>query len=65
VGISHWTVSADLLDHVRYRRPLTSAVRALLAQPHIGEAVVLSTCNRMDIYSGVSGCHPRWPRSPA
>jgi len=35
----------------------TALLRALLGQPHVGEAVVLSTCNRVDIYAEVSGFH--------
>ena len=27
------------------------------SQPHIGEVVILSTCNRVEIYAAVSGFH--------
>ncbi|HEU4347685.1 MAG TPA: glutamyl-tRNA reductase [Actinoplanes sp.] len=59
LGISHRTASADLLDRVAVPPSDTPALlRALLEQTHIGEAVVLSTCNRVEIYAGVSHFHP-------
>jgi glutamyl-tRNA reductase len=59
VGVSHRTASADLLDRVAVPPSDTPALlRAMLKQPHIGEAVVLSTCNRVEIYAGVSSFHP-------
>lgn len=58
VGISHRTTPVDLLERVAVGPGQTSAVLAqLVAQPHVNEAVLLSTCNRVEVYAGVSAFH--------
>jgi glutamyl-tRNA reductase len=58
VGVSHHSAPADVLERVAVPpADIPALLRALLGQSHIGEAVVVSTCNRVDIYAGVSGFH--------
>jgi glutamyl-tRNA reductase len=58
VGVSHRTAGVPLLE--RLAVPV-SAVPELLAelvgQPYVGEALVLSTCNRVEVYAAVSAFH--------
>jgi len=57
-GVSHHTAPAVLLERVAVPPADTPALlRALLGQPHIGEVVIVSTCNRVDICAAVSGFH--------
>jgi glutamyl-tRNA reductase len=59
VGVSHRTACAGLLERVAVPpSDIPALLRAVLEQLHIGEAVVLSTCNRMEIYAGVSSFRP-------
>ncbi|GAB7192630.1 glutamyl-tRNA reductase [Kineococcus sp. NUM-3379] len=58
VGLSHRTASLDVLE----RAALDAAsARALVAElvdgPHVSEAVVLSTCNRVEIHCDVTRFH--------
>jgi glutamyl-tRNA reductase len=58
VGVSHHTASFEVLE--RLSTPNVGAgtmLTQLVPQPHVREAVVLSTCNRMEIYSAVTGFH--------
>jgi glutamyl-tRNA reductase len=58
VGISHHTTPVDLLERVAVGPGQTTAVLAqLVAGPHVNEAVVLSTCNRVEVYAGVTAFH--------
>ncbi|MBI2832994.1 MAG: glutamyl-tRNA reductase [Acidobacteria bacterium] len=51
VGVSHHTAPVDLRERVDFsRRGLPAALTALSERPDIGEAVVLSTCNRAELY---------------
>ena len=53
VGISHRTAPVELRERVDFaRRGLDAALAALAARNLTSEAVVLSTCNRAEIYSG-------------
>jgi glutamyl-tRNA reductase len=53
VGISHRTAPVELRECVDFaRRGLESAIAALAARNLTREAVVLSTCNRAEIYGG-------------
>jgi glutamyl-tRNA reductase len=55
-GLSHHTAPTDLLERVAVPSAGAPALlRALLRQPHVGAAVVVSTCNRVEIYAAVSG----------
>jgi glutamyl-tRNA reductase len=58
VGISHRTANLPLLESLSV--PVGAApatLGRLVAQPYVDEAVVLSTCNRVEIYAAVSAFH--------
>jgi glutamyl-tRNA reductase len=58
MGVSHHTAPADLLERVAVPpADLPALLRALVQRPHIDAAVVLSTCNRLEVYAEVSGFH--------
>lgn len=58
VGTSYRTAPVALLERLAVAQPELSEVLArLLAQAYVGEAVVLSTCNRVEVYAAVSGFH--------
>ena len=51
LGVSHHTAPVDLRERVDFsRRGVTEALRELAACPSPAEAVVLTTCNRAEIY---------------
>jgi glutamyl-tRNA reductase len=58
VSVSHKTTSVDLLSRLAMD-PATAGklTDALIASDHIDEAVVLSTCNRTEVYASVSRFH--------
>ena len=58
VGASYRTAAVGTLE--RLAVPGTDpggVLERLLGQPYVGEAVVLSTCNRVEVYAAVSGFH--------
>jgi glutamyl-tRNA reductase len=58
VGVSHHTAAVELLE--RLSVPTGAApelLGALVAQPHVNEAALLSTCNRVEVYAAVTGFH--------
>ncbi len=58
VGLNHRHASLDQLE--RLAVPAEQAPKALLSlaqRPHISEAVVLSTCNRVEVYAKVHRFH--------
>jgi glutamyl-tRNA reductase len=58
VGASHRTADVALLEQLSI--PVTDVpgmLAALLRREHITEAVVLSTCNRVEVYAGVNAFH--------
>jgi len=58
VGASHRTAPVPLLERLAVTPDeLPELLTALLARPHVGEAVILSTCNRVEVYAAVSGFH--------
>ncbi|MEV4618219.1 glutamyl-tRNA reductase [Asanoa sp. NPDC049573] len=58
VGASYKTTPVAALERlVVPAADLTGTLDQLLAQPYVREAVVLSTCNRVEIYAAVSGFH--------
>ncbi|GAB3869270.1 glutamyl-tRNA reductase [Dactylosporangium cerinum] len=58
VGISHRTAGVPLLERVAVAGDAMPAVLAdLVAQPYVDEAVMLSTCNRVEIYASVTAFH--------
>lgn len=64
VGASHHTAPVELLERLSVSAKATAPVlRALVALPHVNEAVVLSTCNRVEVYAAVTGFHVASRRS--
>lgn len=58
VGASYRTAGVGTLERLSIAGSDVPAVlQKLVAQPYIGEAVVLSTCNRVEVWAAVSGFH--------
>lgn len=58
VGVSHRTAGVPLLERLAVTAQATPALLAeLLTQGYVGEALVLSTCNRVEVYAAVSAFH--------
>ena len=51
VGLSHKTAPVEVREKLSIPEPqLESAIADLVSYPHIAEAAILSTCNRLEIY---------------
>lgn len=51
VGLSHKTAPVEVREKLSIPEPLTeNAIAQLVSYPHITEAAILSTCNRLEIY---------------
>lgn len=58
LSVSHKTAPVEVLAKLALDAPAsTKMVDGLLASEHIDEAIVLSTCNRTEIYAAVSRFH--------
>jgi len=58
VGASHRTAPVATLERLAVApAELPGILGRLLAQPYVGETVVVSTCNRVEVYTAVSGFH--------
>jgi glutamyl-tRNA reductase len=58
VGVSHRTAGVALLERLSVTSDQTpQLLTRLLAQEYVGEALVLSTCNRVEVYAAVSAFH--------
>ncbi len=58
VGVSYRTASLDLLERLAVAdEDLPKAYRRLTDEPGVHEAVLLSTCNRVEIYAEVDSYH--------
>lgn len=58
VGMSHRTAPVELLEQLALDVAGADKLRtAVLDTPHVSEAVVLSTCNRIEIYAEVDRFH--------
>ncbi len=58
VGASHRSAPVELLERLALDRGQASKLRtAALETPHVSEAVVLATCNRVEIYAAVDRFH--------
>jgi glutamyl-tRNA reductase len=58
VGASYRTTPVDTLERLAVAPGDTrQMLHRLLAQPYVDAAVVLSTCNRVEVYAAVSGFH--------
>jgi glutamyl-tRNA reductase len=57
-GLSYRRVPLDLLERFSFdQTDLPKALHALRSSEHIREAVILSTCNRTEVYAAVAGFH--------
>ena len=55
VGLNHDTASIDIREKVAFDGPkLKEAVERLKSSPEIKENIILSTCNRVEIYANVT-----------
>lgn len=62
IGLDHHRASAELRGRVSFAgEQLLAAVRALVSTPAIDEAVILSTCNRTEVYVATLD----WPAAAA
>jgi len=58
VGASYRTADVATLEQLAIAAGgLPEVLRRLVAQPYVGEAVVLSTCNRVEVYAAITGFH--------
>ena len=58
VGLNHRTVPLDLLERMTVAESLLpKALADLTSREHITEAVVLSTCNRIEVYAFAEKFH--------
>jgi glutamyl-tRNA reductase len=58
VGASYRTADVSTLERLTIAEDAVPALlQKLVSQPYVGEAVVLSTCNRVEIYAAVTGFH--------
>jgi glutamyl-tRNA reductase len=58
VGASYRTADVGILERLAIGEDaLPSVLQRLVDQPYVGEAVVLSTCNRVEVYAAVTGFH--------
>jgi glutamyl-tRNA reductase len=58
VGASYRTAGVDTLERLTIAgQDIPDVLQKLVAQPYVGEAVVLSTCNRVEVYAAVTGFH--------
>ncbi|GGN15757.1 glutamyl-tRNA reductase [Actinoplanes hulinensis] len=58
IGASYRTADVAVLERLAIGEPsVPGLLQRLVAQPYVGEAVVVSTCNRVEVYAAVSGFH--------
>lgn len=58
VGVSHRTATVDVLERLtRDASGVNKLITATVAIPHVSEATVISTCNRLEIYAEVDRFH--------
>ncbi|GGN79429.1 glutamyl-tRNA reductase [Actinoplanes lobatus] len=58
IGASYRTADVAVLERLVIPEPsVPGLLQRLVAQPYVGEAVVVSTCNRVEVYAAVSGFH--------
>ena len=58
VGLNHKTAPISLLDHLAISEErLGKALQHLSGYEHVAEGVVLSTCNRIEVYAAVTRFH--------
>ncbi|HEX5740694.1 MAG TPA: glutamyl-tRNA reductase, partial [Pilimelia sp.] len=58
VGLSFRTAPVALLERLAVPAgEIADVLHRLVGQPYVGEAVLISTCNRVEVYAAVSGFH--------
>jgi glutamyl-tRNA reductase len=58
VGASYRTADVATLERLAITAAgLPHVLQRLVSQPYVGEAVVVSTCNRVEVYAAVTGFH--------
>jgi len=58
VGMSYRTADVATLERLTLvEADLVGMLQQLIAKPYVGEAVVVSTCNRVEVYAAVTGFH--------
>ena len=58
LGLNHKTAPVELLERVAVPEDrLQKAFASVLGREHVSEAVILSTCNRVEVYASVSRYH--------
>ena len=58
VGVSHRSAPFDLLDDVAGDDDATrDLLRTVVASDHVAETMVVSTCNRVEVYADVDRFH--------
>lgn len=58
IGASYRTADLGVLERLTIPEPaVPGLLQRLIAQPYVGEAVVVSTCNRVEVFAAVSGFH--------
>ena len=58
VGVSHRTAPVDVLERLAVSpEQVPQLLAELVGGEFVGEALVLSTCNRVEVYAGVNGFH--------
>ena len=61
IGLNHRTVPLDLLERVTIDDSrLPKALHDVMSRDHVSEAVVLSTCNRSEVYVVAEKFHPAY-----
>lgn len=51
IGLNHASTPVDVLERVTIAAPdLDKALGSVIERPHVSEAVILSTCNRTEVY---------------
>jgi hypothetical protein len=59
VGCNHRSAELGLLERVAVpAEELPKALRAVVSLEHVTEAVIVSTCNRVEVYAHVTRFHP-------
>jgi glutamyl-tRNA reductase len=61
-GLNHKTAPIELRERLAFaREALPEATRALLGEPGVKEAMILSTCNRVELMVSHNGLEPQLP----
>jgi glutamyl-tRNA reductase len=56
IGLSHKTAPIEVRERLAVPEDqLAETLRRAVSMPGVGEAMILSTCNRVEIYAGVDG----------